>query len=144
MKEKKIGKIEKVYETRMHIFLSLLEKNNPDWITKKKWFDELAIFELGDNAYKTFFVIDSEIDEDLYSIVMNGLTKAKDFYGNDKDIGLEIDTKLCISLDEEDHQRILDYLWWNKIFTLGKEKNNFTSEQIKELENIKKYLEKNI
>jgi hypothetical protein len=125
-----------------------LKRTNPKWIRKRSWFEDLKRFDLGDNFFEKVFEAKETSAKDKKDFVIHLMLEAKADLGlhesmtaheQKKEFGFAIEDGVS-SHEKEEHESLLGYEWWIKIYNLAKREDQFTKDQIGELETKRKYL----
>lgn len=142
-------KREKKYRGRINRFMRYLKKIDPLWIMKRKWFEDLNNFELGDNFYyKVFFVDDSipptqDKSKFYFGIVIYVGIHIQKKFGNKSEhleSGFEIESDFDDDFQRKNHESLLGYLWWIAIYKQAHKYKVFDeTEEIELQKKMKKF-----
>jgi len=135
------GAQEAAYKGRIERFMVYLKKNNPQWISQRDWFKDLHKFDLGENFFNKVLLADSLHSEDKRVFYEQEVIKSKEQIAKktrskheDIECGFMIELDIQIEDTKEEHEILLGYIWWKSIYNQGKNKGEFNTIQIVELE----------
>jgi len=124
-----------------------LDIGDAKWATRRVWFHDLSRFDLGDNFFEKVFHTNEHSPPDKRNFTEKTLANAQTFiesgynsiHEKQKELGFAIEGNIS-EKEKQEHESLLGYEWWLKIYNAAKRKNQFSKDQIIELENKRKYL----
>lgn len=124
-KQTYIEHIEKTIESLRNI--------NSKWINKRSWYDDLRKFDIGDNVLQKIFTAKDSSPPDKKAFEENIIKQAQI---NESVFTVDHEIK---GVEKEEHEFLLSYEWWIRLYNLVRRENKFDKDQIIELENKRKY-----
>ncbi|MEI8008322.1 MAG: hypothetical protein WCI00_02530 [bacterium] len=133
---------EEVYKNRVKNFVKQIKKVNPEWITKRSWFEDLRKFELGQNFFEKVVHDDIGDPDDkgdfyagivIYALInLKGKMKSKDDH---LEAGFKVESDINDAILEERHEMVLGFYWWKTIYKAALKAGQFDdTEEFDELE----------
>jgi len=126
-----------IYKQRVIQFIREMNHIDPKWIHKHSWFDILKTFLLGKNFFEEAFRKDMRDKTIFYTKVFTpACLKVKKKNELEKGFMIErIDEDN--DYEKQDHQELLDFIWWNIIYDKGLRVKMFNAEEKEVLEKIR-------